>query len=60
MISKTKGLRIAVLGIWNSIYDISNILLMTTFTFAVYSMFGVNFFKGNMNYCDVTGIDSRL
>ena len=60
MISKTKGLRVAVLGVWNSIYDISNVFLITIFTFAIYALFGVNFFKGTLYYCDVNVLDSSL
>lgn len=51
MISKNEDLRIAVLCLINSIKDIMNVFVVAIFSFSVYAIFGVNFFKGQFFYC---------
>ncbi|CDW82972.1 voltage-gated ion channel superfamily [Stylonychia lemnae] len=51
MISQNEELKIAVLCLGNSIKDIFNVFVIAIFSFTVYAIFGVNFFKGQFYYC---------
>jgi hypothetical protein len=54
MITKNEGLKIAVSCLINAIKDILNALMISIFCFSIFSIFGVNFFKGTFHYCLVS------
>lgn len=52
MISKNRGLKIAVLSLFNSIPGTLNVLLILLFMFLLFGILGVTFFKGKLFSCN--------
>ena len=53
MISKNKGLRIAIQALFTSIPAMANVLLICMLFILIFAILGVNFFKGTYYYCQV-------
>jgi hypothetical protein len=51
MITKNKGLKIAVESLANSVKGIINITILTILVYFVFGILGVNFFKGLYHKC---------
>lgn len=51
MITKNKGLKISLQSLANSLKSLLNISIITLFSYFVWGIFGVNFFKGLYFYC---------
>jgi Ion transport protein len=60
MITKNKGLKIAVESLANSIKGIVNITIFTLFTYFVFGIIGVNFFKGLFFYCFTDHLGNQI
>jgi hypothetical protein len=57
MISRNRGLKIAVLSLFNAIPGILNVLLILLFFFLLFGILGTNFFKGKFYICSNDHID---
>ena len=53
MIQRNEGLKIAVLCLFNSIMDVFNVIIISILFFALFAIFGVNYFKGAFKYCEI-------
>lgn len=53
MISRNKGLRIAIQALFTSIPAMANVLLICLLFILIFAILGVNFFKGTYYYCQV-------
>ena len=53
MISKNKGLQIAIKTLFSSIPAMANVLLICILFLLIFAILGVSFFKGEYYYCDI-------
>jgi hypothetical protein len=58
MITKNKGLKIAVESLANSVKGILNITILTVLVYFVFGILGVNFFKGLYYRCNTTHLQN--
>ena len=56
MISRNKGLKLAVLSLMNAIPSIINALTIALLFFTIFAIFGTNQFKGKFYMCNTTQI----
>eukprot|EP00347_Sterkiella_histriomuscorum_P019834 403340124 len=60
VISKNEELKIAIRCLLNSVKDIMNVFIIAIFSFSVYAIFGVNFFKGEFYQCQTDHLPQAL
>lgn len=56
LISRNKGLKVAINSLINSIPSIVNLLIVCLIFFLLFGIFGTNYFKGSFFYCDLHNI----
>lgn len=56
MISKDPGMKLVVNALLASIPSMSNVLLVCALIILIFSIMGVNFFKGKFHYCDESSL----
>lgn len=57
LISRNKGLKVAINSLINSIPSILNLLVVCLIFFLLFGIFGTNYFKGAFFYCDMSNVN---
>ena len=53
IISRNEGLKLAVDALFRAIPELGNVILITGITLLLFSILGINFFKGTFFYCQI-------
>lgn len=60
LISRNKGLKVAINSLIKSIPNILNLLIVCLIFFLLFGIFGTNYFKGSFFFCDMRNIPKKL